>query len=256
MIVRRLRLITLAAVVSLLLAAVVALAVHGSQRTRSGAVAPAVLAAGEAFRGARPLPAIPLVDEHGKATSLGAFKGKWVVFAPSMTLCHETCPMTTGVLMSLTRMLRRTGLSSRVVVAEITVDPWRDTPARLRAYERMTGADFTMLTGSVRNILRLWKKLGILVERVPLEKPVSIDWYTHKPETLNIVHSDGLFILDPGGSERVIVSGMPKLETGQALGSALRSLLDKEGLHNLNHPEQPFTASQILSDLRSTGALD
>lgn len=163
--------------------------------------------------------------------------------------------MTTGVLMSLARMLHRAGLASRLVVAEVTVDPWRDTPARLRAYERITGAGFAMLTGSVRNVLHLWKALGILVERVPLEKPVPIDWYTHKPETLNIVHSDGLFILDPQGRERVLVTGMPKIETGQALGSALRALLDKEGLHNLRHPEEPFTARQILSDLQSSGAV-
>jgi protein SCO1 len=252
---RRLALTVAGIAAALLAGAVVAVAVRSSRHVRPAVATPRALAAGVAFATAKPLPAISLVDEHGGRASLASFKGRWVVFAPSMTLCHETCPMTTGVLMSLQRLLRGAGLASRVAVVEITVDPWRDTPARLRAYERMTGVNFTMLTGSVPNILRLWKILGILVERVPLEKPPPIDWYTHKPETLNIVHSDALFILDPTGRERVIVSGMPKIETGQALGSALRSLLDKEGLHNLNHPEQPFTARQILSDLRFTGAV-
>lgn len=237
---------------------IVALMTPSKRAPRRAVTTPAsatALAAGSALPGGDPLAPIPLIDENGHATSLSAFKGRWVVFAPSMTLCHEVCPMTTGLLMELTRMLHSAGLSSRVLVAEVTVDPWRDTPARLRAYKRMTGADFTMLTGSVPNVLALWKKLGILVQRIPLEKPVPIDWYTHKPETLNIAHSDGLFILDPSGAEHVVVSGMPKLAAGQALGSALRRLLDSEGVHNLHHPEAAYTASQLIDDLRSSGAV-
>lgn len=249
----RLRWIALAVAAGAAVLVVMVLALRGSTRPSTAVANPATLAAGSELHGNRPAPAIALTDENGKPTSLAAFKGRWLVFAPSMTLCHEVCPMTTGVLMELTDMLRAEGLSSRVAVAEVTVDPWRDTPARLRAYKRMTGASFTMLTGSVPNVLRLWKRMGILDERIPLEKPVPIDWYTHKPETLNIAHSDGLFILDPNGNERVVVVGMPQLGTTSALGPALRRLLDAEGIHNLNHPEAPFTATQLMSDLRSNG---
>ncbi len=59
-----------------------------------------------------------------------------------MTLCHEVCPLTTGALMELVNDVRLAGLSRQVVIAEATVDPWRDSPFRLRAYQKLTGANF------------------------------------------------------------------------------------------------------------------
>jgi cytochrome oxidase Cu insertion factor (SCO1/SenC/PrrC family)/thiol-disulfide isomerase/thioredoxin len=219
---------------------------HSIKQTAEGMV-PAPLAAGDPLYGGKPLPAIPLIDENGRRTSLAAYRGRYVVFAPSMTLCSEVCPMTTGVLMELLARLRKEGLASQVVVAEVTVDPWRDSPKRLRAYKRMTGADFTMLTGSVQNIRRLWKRLGIYFQRVPQGNPPAVDWMTHKPLRFDVTHSDGLFVLDPAGAERIVIGGMPQPEG--RLRPALHRLLDAEGRHNLAHPELPWTSSQLLDDL-------
>lgn len=248
---RRIRWIaTATAVAMVFVVIVVTIAVHKSPEAGdANAMVPAPLSVGDPIDDAKPVARIPLVDEHGKPTSLRAFKGKWVVFAPSMTLCHETCPMTTGVLMELEEAVRRAGIGGHVVIAEVTVDPWQDSPARMRAYKRMTGAGFKMLTGSAANMQRLWKEFGIGFKRIPLEQPVPIDWFTHKPETLNIEHSDGLFILDPAGQERVIVGGMPGIAKGHELGPALHKLLDPEGIHNLRHPETPWTAKELLNDL-------
>jgi cytochrome oxidase Cu insertion factor (SCO1/SenC/PrrC family) len=46
----------------------------------------------------RRAPPLPLLDEGGRATSLEAFRGRYVVMAPFLTLCHETCPLTIGAL--------------------------------------------------------------------------------------------------------------------------------------------------------------
>lgn len=249
---RRIRWITTSAAAAMVVVFVVVTLTRSNGYTQdsSNRLVPAPLAVGDALERPYPVPRLPLIDENGDPTSLQAFRGKWVVFSPAMTLCHEVCPMTTGAFDELERLLSKEGLSSRVVVAEVTVDPWRDHPARLRAYRAMTGADFELLTGTVPNILELWKKLGIAVERIPLENPVPVDWYTHKPETLNIAHGDGLFIMDPSGQMRVIAAGMPKIEAGQPLSASLHKLLDAEGVHNLNHPEAPWTASQILDDIK------
>lgn len=250
MILRRLRwAATGAAAAMVVVAVVVTLTTHSQTQNTASGLVPAPLAVGEELRRPLKMPYVPLVDEEGKPAAMTSFKGKWVVFAPAMTDCHEVCPMTTGVFVELEQMLHRVGIASHVVVAEVTVDPWRDHPARLRAYKKMTGADFTMLTGSVSNVLRLWKKLGILVEREPAEKPAPIDWYTHKPETINVIHGDGLFILDPAGQERIVVTGMPKIAPGHTLSHTLHGLLDAEGVHNLNRPVTPWTASQLLDDL-------
>lgn len=228
-------------------AVVVTLTSKDTIRQTSAGTVPASLAAGDPLYGSKPLPNIPLVNEYGKRTSLSAYKGKLVVFAPAMTLCSEVCPMTTGSLMDFVAKLRKEGLASQVVVAEVTVDPWRDSPARLRAYKRMTGADFTMLTGSVANITRLWKRLGIYFKRVPEGNPPQIDWWTHKPLTFDIEHSDGLFVLDGNGDERIVITGMPKMEG--KLSPALHKLLDAEGRENLAKPELPWTAGQLMEDI-------
>jgi protein SCO1/2 len=238
---------TAVAAVMVVVVVLVTLSSKDTARQTAAGMVPAALAVGDQLYGSKPLPAIPLIDEHGHRTSLAAYRGKFVVIAPAMTLCKEVCPMTTGSLMALVSKLRREGLASKVVVAEVTVDPWRDSPARLRAYMRMTGASFTMLTGSVRSITRLWKRLGVYFQRVPQGRPPAIDWWTQKPEKFDVQHTDGLFVLDPAGDERIVVGGMPQVEGG--LSPALRKLLDAEGRHNLTHPETPWTASQVMDDL-------
>jgi thiol-disulfide isomerase/thioredoxin len=164
-----------------------------------------------------------------------------------MTLCHEVCPMTTAVLTQLAEDVRRAGLSNEVVVAEATVDPWRDTPSRLRAYRRLTGLKFAMLTGSQAEIQRLWKFFGVYYHRVPQDKPPDVDWLTHKPETFDVDHTDAIFFLDPSGRERIANEGMP--EVSGRLTPVLHSLLNEEGVHNLAHPQLPWTAAEALDDL-------
>ncbi|MBV9798307.1 MAG: SCO family protein [Solirubrobacterales bacterium] len=223
-----------------------------SATTTAGASAgvPAPVAIGTALERPRPVPAVQLIDENGTTYPLpAAWHGKWVVLAPSLTLCHEVCPMTTGALMELTAQLRQAGLSSQVVVATATVDPWRDTPARLRAYRKLTGADFTMLTGTQTEIRRLWKFFGVYYARVPQGKPPDVDWMTHKPETFDVQHTDAVFVVDPAGQERIVDEGMP--DVGGRLSATLRSLLSSAGQANLAHPELPWTATEIREDLYS-----
>ena len=203
-----------AAVMAALFAAVSVLAAirHSSPgRPSPGASVPAPLAAGTALPRPREVPALPLISSSGRTTSLGAWRGKWVILAPSMTLCHEVCPMTTGVLEEVQNHLRRAGLEHRVVVATVTVDPWRDSPFRLRAYRRLTGVNFSQLTGTQAEIRRLWKFFGVAYQRVPQGHPPDVDWLTHKPETFDVNHTDALFLIDPAGQERIADNGMPQI---------------------------------------------
>ena len=193
------------------------------------------------------MPSVQLIDEHGKPFSLSQWRGKWVILAPSMTLCHEVCPMTTGALMELVhdaRLARPVQAGGR---REATVDPWRDCPSRLRAYQKLTGADFQMLTGTQAEIKRLWKFFGVYYTRVPQGKPPDVDWLTHKPETFDVQHTDALFFIDPAGQERIVDEGMADVD-GQ-LAPALNRLLSDQGVHNLDHPQFPWTPTQALDDL-------
>jgi cytochrome oxidase Cu insertion factor (SCO1/SenC/PrrC family)/thiol-disulfide isomerase/thioredoxin len=239
------------AAVAVMAALVVVLSViqaanHDTQRSAAAGV-PAPLAIGTALARPRAVPSAQLVDEHGRPVSLSNWRGKWVVLAPSMTLCHEVCPMTTAALTQLTGQVRRAGLAGQVVVVEATVDPWRDTPARLRAYRRLSGADFALLTGTPAQIHRLWKFFGVFYKRVPQGKPADVDWLTGKPETFDVQHTDAVFIIDPAGQERIIDEGMPQVSG--PLSPALRRVLNDQGRHNLAHPQLAWSANQLIEDL-------
>ena len=202
---RRVLTIAAAAVATLFAAVSVFAAIrHSGHPNGQGASVPAPLAAGTALPRPRTVPAMNLISAAGKPFSLRSWRGKWVILAPSMTLCHEVCPMTTGVLEEVEHRLRQVGLSKGVVVATATVDPWRDSPARLRAYRRLAGIDFTQLTGTKAEIHRLWSFFGVAYHRVPQGNPPDIDWLTNKPETFDVQHTDALFFLDPGrpGADR------------------------------------------------------
>ena len=213
----------------------------------ASAEVPAPLAIGTELQKPRPVPSVPLIDEQGKPFSFSQWRGKWVILAPSMTLCHEVCPLTTGALMELVNDVRLAGLSKQVVIAEATVDPWRDIPYRLRAYKKLTGADFAMLTGTQSEIKQLWKFFGVYYLRVPQGKPPDVDWLTHKPETFDVQHTDAIFFIDPSGQERIVDEGMASVD-GQ-LSPALKNLLSEQGIQNLEHPQFPWTPSEALDDL-------
>lgn len=235
--------------VGLLVALSVLARVNGNAPATPRAEVAAPVAVGTELQRPRRLPPLQLVDDTGRTFPLSDWRGKWVVLAPAMTLCHEECPMTTASLMQLTAQIRQAGLSRQVVVAEATVDPWRDTPARLRAYRKLTGADFELLTGTQAEIRRLWKFFGVFYKRVPQGKPPDIDWMTNKPETFDVQHTDGFFVIDPAGQERIVNEGVA--DVGGHLSPALHRLLNANGLHNLAHPQLPWSATEVRDDLYS-----
>ena len=168
--------------------------------------------------------------------------------APFLTLCQDECPLVTGAFISLQRDVRAAGVASKVVFMEITVDPGRDTPARLAAYSKEFGADWVLATGAPANLDALWKFLGVSVQIVPEEQPAKIDWYTGTPLTYDVDHTDGYFLIDSSGHERFSDSNPPNLH-GQ-LDQKLKGLLNAGGIKNLEDQGDPnWTLAEALSSL-------
>jgi protein SCO1/2 len=195
----------------------------------------------------RAVPPLALENERGATTSLAAYRGRLIVLAPFLTLCHEVCPLTTAAFQTMQRDLDRDGLARRVVFAEVSVDPWRDSPARLRAFARLTHTHFPLLTGTVPELARFWHFFGVAYWRTKEGKPADTDWLTGKPLTFDVNHTDGLFLIDPRGHERILDVGMPTI--GPRLPHALESLLNAQGRADLSHPQGGWTLQQALDDL-------
>jgi len=181
---------------------------------------------------------LPLITDGGQATSLAALRGQVVVLADFLTLCQETCPLTTGNLLLMDRAVTAAGLAGRVRFVELTVDPDRDTPLRLRAYRRLAGApaNLSLVTGSPAVIERIWRYFSVWYQRVAEGHPPGTDWLTGKPLSYDIDHQDAVIYLDAAGRERFVVVGSPNA-AGAPIAPALRRFLGAQGHADLSHPD-------------------
>jgi protein SCO1/2 len=194
---------------------------------------------------------LPLTDDQGRTISMAALHGQIVVLADFMTLCQETCPLTTGNLLDMDQAVTAAGLSPRVRFVELTVDPGRDTPARLAAYRKLVGApaNWLFLTGSSDTINSIWRYFGVWYQKQPEGSPPGLDWLTGRPLSYDITHEDAVIYLDPAGRERFIVVGAPNA-SGSPIAPALRQFLSSQGRADLAHPDaSTWTAQEGLSPI-------
>jgi len=197
-----------------------------------------------------PVPDTPLVDQNGHQFTLTSLHGKYVVLAQFLTLCQEECPLTTAAFDVMKKSVDRAGLSGQVDFAEVTLDPARDTPARLAAYQRQFGTDWALLTGAPADVAALWKRFGIYYQKVPESSPPGTDWLTGRPLAYDMSHSNGFILIDRSGDERFVTQDLPDLH-GQ-ISPALRRLLSQDGLRNLQNGDpsgQNYTIPQALAAL-------
>ena len=181
----------------------------------------------------RQVPGVVLTAADGSAVSMRSFEGRVVVLAPFLTLCQDECPLITGAFLEMEHVLDEAGLRSKVVFVTVSIDPWRDTRARLAAYAARFGADWTMLTGSLPTLEDFWTPFGVYFAKVPEGDQPTLDWWTGTPLTMDVLHTDGYVLLDARGRERFIDSNAPDVPT---LRPDLKALLDRGGLAHFEHP--------------------
>jgi protein SCO1/2 len=198
-----------------------------------------------------PIADLPLTTSAGQPTHLGAWHGQVVVLADFLTLCQETCPLTTGNLLRMDRAVTAAGLGRRVRFAELTVDPGRDTPSRLRAYRKLIGApsNWLLLTGRPAVIEQIWRYFGVWYQRAGEQSPPGTDWLTGRPLTYDVNHEDALLYLDTAGRFRFLLQGGPNA-SGSPVPPALRRFLNADGRANLSHPDaSTWTAKDALTPI-------
>jgi len=178
---------------------------------------------------------LAFTDSTGATVHLSDFAGHVVVLMPSMTLCQETCPLDTSQMASVMHEADGGPLAATddVVFLWVTVDPWRDNPAQLRAYRREWGAagqlpNWHLLTGRPAAVHALWKQLGVFVKKTRSDDVVH-NWRTGKVLTYDVEHSDEVFFIDPQQHERFILEGMPTFASQPHLPKKLAAFLSDEG---------------------------
>lgn len=180
---------------------------------------------------------LPLTTDTDQHTSLAAYRGKTVVLTDILTLCTDACPLVSQEFADMDRQLAAAHLQGDVQLVELTVDPERDTPARLAAYRKIFGApaNWSMLTASPATIKKIWNYFGVYYQKGAPDEPGETDWWTGKPLTYDVDHSDDLIYLDAHDVERFVIEGLPDIR-GQKMPPDMTRTLDSVGEQHYNHP--------------------
>ncbi len=144
---------------------------------------PRALASDAHFAGTPIVPPKPvedfvLTDATGRANHLLEHASIQFLFF-GYTHCPDECPLAMGSLAHAYRSLAPDARAKMRVVF-VTVDPKRDSPAVLHRY--LTGFDpsFVGLTGSLKQLQRVWKSYGVQVDEA----------------TKEIGHGDAIYAID------------------------------------------------------------
>jgi protein SCO1/2 len=142
------------------------------------------------------LPDVELVDERGAAFRRDDFAGQWSLLYFGYTYCPDVCPLTLVALAELKRRLATTLPAERIAYYFVSVDPQRDTPARLAEYVRYFDADFRGLTGAPDALAPLAAATHSVFEVADGE--VS--------EPYLVSHSSNVVLLNPAGEVYAVLT--------------------------------------------------
>jgi protein SCO1/2 len=134
------------------------------------------------------LPQVSLLNHEAQAIDEQVFAGQWDLVFFGFTHCPDICPVTLQVLSAAKRQLIKENFESLPRIVLVTVDPERDTPAKLADYISAFGDGNLGITGDPNEIRKLTSSLGIY-----FQKQDSGDEY------YSVDHSAVVIVMDPEG---------------------------------------------------------
>jgi protein SCO1/2 len=179
-----------------------------------------------------------------------------LVIADFLTLCQDMCPMISANVAAMARQIQGAGLTGKVALLEVSVDPQRDSPARLAAYQKLFGGalpDWTLLSASPADTATLWKFFHVYYQRAPEGSPPATDWLTGQKLTYDVEHSNTLIFVSPAGTERYVLNAAADT-SGTLPPGPLARFLSGQGRTNLHHPT-PSDSWTVPQAMQVTGWL-
>lgn len=141
-----------------------------------------------AFDPPRPAADFELQDQYGNPFHLAALRDEVVVLFFGYTTCPDVCPTT---LAQLHKVKTQLGDNARQVhFVFVTVDPARDTPARLQTVLERYDDGFIGLSGEPLSLQDVWQQYNVVVEYEPPDEETGHYW---------VNHSARIYLIDPAG---------------------------------------------------------
>ncbi len=146
------------------------------------------------FSPARMAPEIAQRAADGSEFRLSALRGRVVVLEFGFTHCPAVCPAS---LASLAAARQKLGANAdQLQVVFISVDPERDTPARLKTYLAQFDKSFIGITGTPEQMAAIRKDYGISATRHPAGEGKT---------GYQMGHSSYLYFIDRKGMLRALM---------------------------------------------------
>jgi protein SCO1/2 len=138
-----------------------------------------------------------LVDQNGRSVTDRDLKAKPTLMFFGFTYCPDVCPTT---LTDITAWLKALGPDAdKLNVFYVTIDPERDTQARLKSYLTAFDPRIRGLTGSPQAIAQAAHDYNVYYQKVPLQGGE----YT-------MDHSTLIYLIHQNGQVELVQYGAPK----------------------------------------------
>lgn len=150
---------------------------------------------GTVIQSPTPVPDVTLTAHTGRSVTLQDLRGRVLLIYFGYTYCPDACPTTMAELAAAVEELSPEQ-RAQVQVILISVDPERDTPARLADYVAHFSPSFLGMTGSQEELEAVAAPFGVYFEK---GEPLGSDGYL-------VDHTASVFAVDKEGDLRLIYS--------------------------------------------------
>jgi protein SCO1 len=117
--------------------------------------------------------------------------GHWTLMYFGFTSCPQICPTTMVELNKVYKKLAKNGLKEPEVLL-VSIDPQRDTPARINNYVTSFNPQFKGATGSEAELTKLTNDLNVLYLKIQTKTNAASGSY-------DIDHSGNIMVINPQG---------------------------------------------------------
>ena len=129
---------------------------------------------------------ISLVDQEGELFTLDRLKDKWSLIFFGFTHCPDICPAALAKLAQVHSKLDPS-IRDKTQIIMLSLDPARDTPAKLKQYVAHFSESFLGISGDFLQIMRFTRDLNVAFNKVPINDSYTID------------HSGNIVLINPYG---------------------------------------------------------
>ncbi|MDO6533514.1 SCO family protein [Alteromonas stellipolaris] len=180
----------------------------------------------QAYPEPRAIAPFSLTDSKGKEFNQASLENQWSLLFLGYTFCPDICPTTMAELNSIYPQMQAIDSEFPIKVVFISIDPNRDSIARLDEYISYFNPNFIAATGEHKALFPFARNLGMMY---------AIAESTDNPNYL-VDHSASVILINP--KAQVIGRFKPKREPGKlSISDAQQILNDMPGItssFNLN----------------------